>query len=367
MKIRVILISLLVLVITVGIATSRLKTRKLPDHEINIARKMLMNAELVKSPRYAKEDYLQASQYYDSAMVEWNRENERFILFRNYKKIAELAKESSEYSKNAIENSKKNISKVEDILEIRIDEIEKRMRSFEKNLGSFPINSTHQNEIMKCKLQFTEGVLAYKNKNYAICKLKLDSVETTIDKVFVIYEEKLAAYLDEHSKWKEMEEQTIHYSRKNKSYAIIVDKLARECTLYKDGKAVKIHAVELGANWIGNKIQQGDKSTPEGLYKIIDKKSNGQTRFYKALLLNYPNDEDRKRFLQNKKNGAVEANANIGNLIEIHGNGGKGVDWTDGCIALKDADMDELFNMCPIGTKVAIVGSTKSLNELSTK
>ncbi len=367
MKIRALFISLLVLVTIVGVSISRVKTNMPPDKEINIARKMLLNAEMIKSSRYAKVDYLKAIQYYDSAMVEWSRENKRFILFRDYQRIAELAKESSENSKKAIENSKKNISKVEDILEIRINEIERRINGFEKNLGSFPMNSAHQKEILKCKLQYTEGVLAYKNKNYNLCKSKLDSVETTINRVFKIYEEKLNAYLNEHPKWKEMEEQTIHFSRKNKSYAIIVDKLARECTLYKDGKVVKKHTVELGANWIGDKNQQGDKSTPEGFYKIIVKKSNGQTRFYKALLLDYPNDEDKKRFRQNKKNGVVKPHANIGNLIEIHGDGGKGVDWTDGCIALKDADMDLLFKMCTIGTKVTIVGSTKSLYELSLK
>ncbi len=60
------------------------------------------------------------------------------------------------------------------------------------------------------------------------------------------------------------------------------------------------------------------------MYKIIEKKQNGQTKYYKALLLNYPNEDDKKRFLANKKNGIISKDAKIGNLIEIHGNGGKG-------------------------------------------
>lgn len=365
MKIRIILISSLVLVIIVGIAIWRVVTNKPPDHEINLARKMLSEAELVKSPKYATGDYLKASLYYDSAMAEWSRENERFIILRNYQRIGILAQESVVNSKNAIVNSKKNITKEEDLLEIRISEIDKRIKDFEKNLGSFPINSAHQKEIITCKLQYTEAVQAYKNKNYAACKLNLDSAETVIKKVFVIYEDKLSDYLQGHPRWKEMVTQTISYSRKNKAFAIIIDKLDRECFLYKDGKVISKYTIELGSNWIGDKNQQGDKSTPEGLYKVIDKKANGRTRFYKALLLDYPNEEDKKRFLQNKKNGIVKANASIGNLIEIHGDGGKGVDWTDGCIALSNTDMDLLFAKCPIGTKVTIVGSTKSLNELT--
>jgi murein L,D-transpeptidase YafK len=122
--------------------------------------------------------------------------------------------------------------------------------------------------------------------------------------------------------------------------------------------------VELGANWVGDKMQQGDKSTPEGVYRILDKKQNGQTRYHRAFLLDYPNEEDKRRFSLNKKNGTLEQDAEIGSHIEIHGRGGKGIDWTDGCIALTDSDMEQIFQMCPVGTRVAIVGSTKSLDEL---
>jgi len=365
MKLKSILISLLVSVAIVVISITRVIINEPPDIEINLSRKMLSEAKLVKSPMYSKEFFLMASQYYDSAMVEWSRQNERFILFRNYQSIGKLAKKSSEYSMIAIDNANKNISKVEDLLEIRIDKLGKRIKDFEEKFGSFPINSMHRDEIVKSKLNYSEGVLAFKNKNYTLCKSKLYSVETTINKVFELYEEKLNSYLNKHAKWVEMVEQTINYSKRNKSHVIVVDKLGRECAIYKDGKVVNKFTMELGANWIGDKKQQGDKSTPEGLYKIIDKKSNGETRFYRALLLDYPNDDDKKQFLENKKNGVVTANANIGNLIEIHGHGGKGIDWTDGCIALKDADMDVIFKLCPVGTKVTIVGSTKSLNELS--
>jgi L,D-peptidoglycan transpeptidase YkuD (ErfK/YbiS/YcfS/YnhG family) len=292
-------------------------------------------------------------------MMEWGKQNERFILFRNYKRTVEFANISSESSRNAIENTKKNISKVEDILKSRIEKIGKRIKDFEAKYGSFPMNSMHRNEIVKSELQYSEALLAYKNKNYTSCKSKLDSVENTINQVYVLYEKKFGSYLNENKKWKIIVNETINYSKKNKTYIIIIDKLGRECAIYKNGKQLNTFSVELGPNWIGDKKQQGDKSTPEGLYSITEKKRNGQTRFYKALLLDYPNKEDRKRFKENKKSGHVAANAKIGNLIEIHGNGGKGVDWTDGCIALKDTDMDVVFKLCPVGTKVAIVGSAK--------
>ncbi len=92
-----------------------------------------------------------------------------------------------------------------------------------------------------------------------------------------------------------------------------------------------------------------------------------KTKYYKALLLNYPNEEDKKRFIQNKESGHIRATAKIGGLIEIHGNGGKGADWTEGCIALPDLLMDQLYASCAIGTPVTIVGSLGSLSDLTKK
>jgi hypothetical protein len=174
---------------------------------------------------------------------------------------------------------------MEDGLEIRIDELGKRIEEFEDRFPNFPVNSRHQEELARCKLRLSEGVQAFTHQDYAACKSNLDKTEFAICELSLIYEAMLTSYLKAVPEWKDMLEQTISHSKRNKSYAIVVDKLARELVIYKDGKVSGIFNVELGANWIGDKQQQGDKSTPEGFYKIIDKKSNGQTRYYKALLL----------------------------------------------------------------------------------
>ncbi|MFH0756795.1 MAG: L,D-transpeptidase [Bacteroidota bacterium] len=364
MRYRIILFSLSAIVLTLVLSITRVKTNEPPYKEINTARKMISEAELVKASKYAKEHYIEAAEYYNAAMIAWKRENDRFILFRDYRGIVELSGKSSESSRKAIAAAKANISKVEEVLEIRMNMLGERMKDFDVRFSSFPMNSSLRNELAKSRLQYSEGVLAFKNKNYSICQSKLDSAEINLNRIFALYEEKLRSYLNEYSKWTGMVEKTVLYSKKNHAYCIVVDKLARECILYKDGKVMNRYTVELGVNWMGDKKQQGDKSTPEGMYRITAKKSNGQTRFYKAFLLDYPNDDDMKRFQQNKRSGAIHKDAAIGNLIEIHGQGGKGADWTDGCIALSDGDMDVLFKLCPAGTRVAIVGSTRSLNEL---
>lgn len=113
---------------------------------------------------------------------------------------------------------------------------------------------------------------------------------------------------------------------------------------------------------MGVKKKMGDKATPEGMYKIINKFYG--TKYNNALLLDYPNPDDKERFLTEKSKGIIPHNAKIGGGIEIHGSGGKGVDWTEGCIALADSEMEVIFRIATIGTPVTIVGSMRSINQV---
>jgi L,D-peptidoglycan transpeptidase YkuD (ErfK/YbiS/YcfS/YnhG family) len=365
MKIRILLSVSITILILVIIATIRVKRNKSPEAEVMKAGKELAKAQYENSPKFAKELFIEADFYYNDAMSEWKKQNERFILFRDYGLVSELAQKSIESSEKAIIKTRRFVNNTEDLIEIRIEEIGEKIKNFEEYFGKFPVSKDHRDEINRSKLLYSESIQAYKNKNYSSCTAKLDSVETVINKILTRYQDKLEKYFEDYPKWDKMLKQTISWSEKNQTYVLIVDKFSRELSVYKNGKIIKQYTIELGANWVGDKIQQGDKSTPEGMYKVIEKKQNGQTKYHKAILLDYPNEEDRKRFALNKKNGIINHDAKIGNLIEIHGSGGKGIDWTDGCIALTDTNMDEIYKFCNVGTRITIVGSIKPLYGLS--
>ena len=80
-------------------------------------------------------------------------------------------------------------------------------------------------------------------------------------------------------------------------------------------------------------------------------------------MINYPNKIDIQEFNERIRNGKLPADARIGDMIEIHGDGGKGANWTQGCVALKNEDMDLLFKYASKGTPVTIIGSTLTLDE----
>lgn len=159
------------------------------------------------------------------------------------------------------------------------------------------------------------------------------------------------------AKWQGWIDQATSASRRSGGIAFVVIKERHRLDVYKSGRKVRSVPVDLGANYVNQKMHAGDRATPEGLYRVTQKKGNGHTKYYLALLLDYPNTEDRHRFADLKRRGEITRRTGIGGLIEIHGDGGKGYDWTDGCVAPGNEDMKLLYNEASVGTPVAIVGS----------
>jgi len=134
---------------------------------------------------------------------------------------------------------------------------------------------------------------------------------------------------------------------------VIVIKSARTLTLMDHGKVVKEYKVSLGGAPVGAKTRQGDHKTLEGSY-LLDRR-NEHSQFYRSIHISYPNAQDRAR--------AQKLKALPGGDIMIHGlpNGygwlGKSHvadDWTDGCIAVTNEEMDEIWRAVADGTPIEI-------------
>lgn len=114
-------------------------------------------------------------------------------------------------------------------------------------------------------------------------------------------------------------------------------------------RLVRTYRIAIGAGGAGPKRYEGDRRTPEGVYRI-DRRHLSR-RFHRFLHVSYPNDEDRRRYAELRARGEVPDGAGIGGDIGIHGESddaavralGNRVDWTDGCIAVTDAEIEELY------------------------
>ena len=183
----------------------------------------------------------------------------------------------------------------------------------------------------------------------------------------LLLSQELGRYADESriASWKTLAKQTIDWSRIHQSTAIVVSKADRELTLYKSGRKVLSYPVRLGFNGMLEKRFQGDGATPEGRYRVTDKRGQGQTQFYRALALDYPNAEDRRRFDLAKKSGRIGPAKGIGGLIEIHGADNELLAQTLGCIMLDNPNMAVLYEGVSVGTPVTIVGALAKENAVA--
>jgi murein L,D-transpeptidase YafK len=134
---------------------------------------------------------------------------------------------------------------------------------------------------------------------------------------------------------------------------IVVEKFAKKLSVFRDGNQIKSYRIALGRSPVGAKQKEGDMKTPEGIYKIDSR--NPQSSFHLALHISYPSDEDNQR--------SVATGVSAGSDIMIHGiQNGRGwigafhrwKNWTAGCIALTDEEIEELWRVTPDGTTIEI-------------
>lgn len=134
---------------------------------------------------------------------------------------------------------------------------------------------------------------------------------------------------------------------------IVVYKHQREMVLLAQGQEIKRYRIALGEQPVGPKQKQGDHRTPEGSY-VLDSR-NPHSQYYKAFHISYPNESDREK--------ARKLGVSPGGLIMLHGTpkefappnqGDPPNDWTDGCIAVTNREMDELWTRVRVGTPIEI-------------
>jgi len=134
---------------------------------------------------------------------------------------------------------------------------------------------------------------------------------------------------------------------------VLVVKSDHKMLLYNGDRVIRIYKVAIGRGGLDAKERQGDHRSPEGEYVVDRRKPN--SRFHRALHISYPNEFDRQR--------AHRLGVDPGGEIMIHGiqNGlgwigllHRAVDWTDGCIAVTDSEIDEIWAAVPDGTPIEI-------------
>lgn len=145
---------------------------------------------------------------------------------------------------------------------------------------------------------------------------------------------------------------------------LFVDKRHYVLEVNRGETCLKRYPIGLGADPVKRKLHQDNRTTPEGSYRVAYLKPRSQ--FHKAYGIDYPNAEDRRRYARAREAGTLPADRpDIGGAVQIHG-GGSTTNWTWGCMALENGDIDELFAQEGIraGTAIFIAGSEVQAQDL---
>ena len=345
----------------IGYTVFKYLTIKPPIAEVDKARESIAKAKSAHASKYASKRLHEAEELFNAAMSEWTIQNTKFFAFRDFSHVKDLATASLNISINAHNEADSQKDKYTRELELKLQQTTSQINIFENHYKNLPLGRVNFDRYNKGKILYLEALHEHNNKNYQKALKLIDQAAAKLDQAEKATQSKLNNFFEDYPDWEKNINQAFLLSKKQT--VILVNKMEATCAVLKGGKVSQSFDAEFGPNWMGDKIMKDDRATPQGIYKITKKKKDSATKYYKALLLNYPNDKDSDRFDRLKKAGSISKSAHIGGLIEIHGHGGKGVHWTEGCVALTDKEMDVIYDMCAVGTPVFIVGSDQTLDE----
>ncbi|HEX9135542.1 MAG TPA: L,D-transpeptidase family protein [Nitrospirota bacterium] len=228
---------------------------------------------------------------------------------------------------------------------------QKSLECFQKLIKDYPGSEYRQNSEM---MIFNIRNVALKDTTIAAQQVQIETLQHKVqgkENEIVTLQKKIEAF---EKKIEALEKKFFDYAiQKGSVDRIRIEKSTRRLMLISQGEVLKSYKIALGGNPIGPKERQGDNKTPEGTY-VIDAR-NRDSRFHLSLHISYPNERDKKR--------AKELGVPPGGDIMIHGikNGFSrvgdahaGVDWTKGCIAVTDQEIEEIDKLAPNGTIVEI-------------
>ena len=326
---------------------------RMPSENSRSAWEALKEARQEGAERLAPELWIRASECYDAAVASIARENEHWYPAFSYAAAESLLACAYAEARDAKAAAVAERQRREELLSREIDGLRRDLELFQdghkRHLARIPARRAlteagllvaAAGEIRE-RATIWEAELAVARAARAVAQLAGTSAGEPTDSHALANGKRMVA-------------ETVEWTDTTDSVALVVIKTERRAYLFRDGRVAGEYPVDLGfASW-RQKTRAGDGATPEGIYRVTRSRERG-SRYYKALALDYPNAHDRTRFEHNQRSGLVSSGAAIGGNIEIHGEGGRGEDWTDGCVALSNQDMDCLMAAMRVGDRVTIV------------
>lgn len=321
------------------------------------ASRAVQAARAADAAAWAPDELAMAERQLYEAVTAQRIEETRFWPIPDAERVRAAYAAAEHAARNALELARQRRQTAVDTTAAAMEQATNAVQSGELLAATIPLERDRRALLARASLALGEARVFQREGDLSRAVLRAREASALADLVHDHAAAVAARYADTETlaRWRRWKEETIAWSRREGRAAILVVKEAHLLTVFVGGEPTRTYPVDLGFNWIADKARAGDGATPEGRYRIVSRMP--ASTYYKALLLDYPNAEDRAHFNRARQSGELPRSAGIGGLIEIHGGGGRGRDWTNGCVALTNPDMDDLFRRVTVGTPVTIVGS----------
>lgn len=309
---------------------------------------------------YAPDSYADYLASIQSGREQLAAERSRPAWFREYAGVAAGFHETLVQGEQVAGELVRNQRQQHEELRERSGNITDRLRALRELNGALKDKRLNTGSLSRIEVLLAEANSFDAKQQPQAALARLDEAGRLLEQTVAVIRPLLARYLDEEQMLRSVAlvDEAVAESRRRGGQTIVINKLRRQLILYDKGSVAATYPVGLGFNPIDTKLYAGDRATPEGRYQVSGKLPH--SNYFRALLINYPNADDQRRFAEAKRSKLISANAAIGGSIEIHG-GGKD-STTLGCIGLNDNHMRELFDRIEIGTPVVIVAFLQSDN-----
>ncbi|MFB3903453.1 MAG: murein L,D-transpeptidase family protein [Acidobacteriota bacterium] len=334
---------------------------QLPEREWKDLQAARRELRLQGLPTYLPERYSEFEAAFAMTQRRFAVESNTVAFFRHTDKLIQEVQERLAKARLLLQEGIAEKARLRQMEQQAIEQLEENTRAWSRGT----LDPAQRRLIARLQIQTANAKAFWQQGEF----LKVRELLERVDEEAAAFESRLEGLKEryrnprEQRRWQIWALKTIEWSRHHKKAALLVDKYNRRALLFDSGSLVERFAVDLGWNRFPDKHEGGDGATPEGRYRVVQKKSGGQTLYFQALLLDYPNAADRRDFALAKRRGEIRRRARLGALIEIHGEGGRGKDWTQGCVALSNSDMEKLFRLAYVGMPVTIVGQAGTVAE----
>jgi hypothetical protein len=342
-----------------GLVTALALQPDLPYDRVAAARAALRRARVeLRDP--ADLGLARAAQRAETLEQELARAENSLFRYGRVEPVAGLAAEVETLARRALAERREAERQRLEATAGRLTALAGRLDGLGAMLPSFPADRAMRRHYLRSRLELDRTRAALAGRDPAAAESALAGLSFHVDALAGRFDDQTARLSDPGwlRRWQRWVDQTVAETAAG-GLAVIVEKASGRCFLVRRGRVVATFAAELGRGGLAGKLHSGDGATPEGRYRVVEKRDHRQTRYYRALMLDYPNDDDRRSYDRARRQGTIPRGRGIGGLIEIHGEGGRGTNWTDGCVALANRDMDRVFAATSLGTPVTIVGRAK--------